>query len=168
MKMFCPKCGKGDQQPNAYCRACGDWLIDMNAAKKSGNTTKMSPEQRAQTMMIFCGLSAAFAIVVAIALLAGFAGRGGMPRAVGVGIGFSIAVVSWQIVNFLFALQFYRQFKRRKNTAFAPKEFGVRSFANNALPAADTSEIIRPAKASVTEHTTEFLESVAPRRRSDS
>jgi hypothetical protein len=25
--MFCPKCGKGDQSADSYCRSCGDFLI---------------------------------------------------------------------------------------------------------------------------------------------
>ena len=26
--MFCPKCGKGEQPPDSYCRSCGDFLDD--------------------------------------------------------------------------------------------------------------------------------------------
>ena len=26
--MFCPKCGKGEQAPDSYCRNCGEFLVD--------------------------------------------------------------------------------------------------------------------------------------------
>ena len=29
--MFCPKCGKGEQTPDSYCRSCGEFLTDFSA-----------------------------------------------------------------------------------------------------------------------------------------
>src|SRR5215208_6070116 len=29
--MFCPKCGKGEQAPDSYCRSCGEFLTDFSA-----------------------------------------------------------------------------------------------------------------------------------------
>lgn len=29
--MFCPKCGKGEQTPDSYCRSCGEFLPDFSA-----------------------------------------------------------------------------------------------------------------------------------------
>jgi uncharacterized membrane protein len=158
MKMFCPKCGKGEQTPNGYCRACGEWLVDVEAVKKSGSTIKMSPGQRAQTMMIFCAMSAVAALVIAIILLVAVVGEDEMTKSARIAVGFSIALTSWQAINFWFALQFYRQFTRRPNTDLDAKEFArAQSFAENALPAADTSQF---AQTSVVENTTELLEPV--------
>lgn len=29
--MFCPKCGKGEQAPDSYCRSCGEFLTDFSS-----------------------------------------------------------------------------------------------------------------------------------------
>ena len=29
--MFCPKCGKGEQTPDSYCRSCGEFLADFSS-----------------------------------------------------------------------------------------------------------------------------------------
>ncbi|HEX8559271.1 MAG TPA: hypothetical protein VF668_14290 [Pyrinomonadaceae bacterium] len=29
--MFCPNCGKGEQEPGSYCRSCGEFLTDLSA-----------------------------------------------------------------------------------------------------------------------------------------
>jgi len=30
MKMYCPRCGTADQEPESYCRSCGDFLLDYS------------------------------------------------------------------------------------------------------------------------------------------
>ena len=31
MKIYCPRCGTGDQEPESYCRNCGEFLLDYSA-----------------------------------------------------------------------------------------------------------------------------------------
>ena len=53
--MFCPKCGKGDQAADSYCRSCGDFLVDSTRSMSLMNRLLgiTNPEKQVKfTLMI--------------------------------------------------------------------------------------------------------------------
>lgn len=160
--MFCPKCGKGEQQTNAYCRGCGEFLQDWSKSVRLawGGAT---PAQNVLTTLFFNILSAVFALLVAVALLLTFYGQGHPPLAVPLAVSFSLCIAGWQISSFFVSLKLRRQFQRRQAAAQKFNELSILPKAtNNALPAADTANIVRPS--SITENTTDLLIPVLPER----
>lgn len=151
--MFCPKCGKGEQTANSFCRQCGEWLPDMNSVNRRG-IAKMSPAKSAKLMLIFSIMCAALALAMAIILGATFGGgKDKMIPPIAVVFVFSILIAAWQIVNSVVGFQLYQHFKRGKNNSSETNELAAPA-TPNALTAADTNQFIRP---SVVEHTTERL-----------
>jgi hypothetical protein len=157
--MFCPNCGAADQNSNAYCRRCGEWLADPKSTRSHGAKT---PEDRMKTILVFSGLNAVFALVSAIALYATYLGTPEAKWSVYLAGAFSLVIAVHQTVSFSFAFQLMQKLKRgRAGTG--------RSLESKAegdpvlLGSAETAPIINAP--SVTENTTDLLES-SPRRNS--
>lgn len=157
--MFCPKCGKGEQTPNAYCRACGEWLPDISNLHRRGGV-KLPPEKRLRIMLVFNLLSAIFALISAIALIASIIGKDEPSPGVIIGISFCFAITVWQIISFIFTFQLRQELKRRRQGfQGSNNQLGAAKPNDNALPPADTSQLVRPF-TSVTENTTLQLEQI--------
>ncbi|MEP6923631.1 MAG: hypothetical protein ABI954_04125 [Pyrinomonadaceae bacterium] len=155
--MFCPKCGKGEQIPNAYCRACGEWLPDVNNLSRHGRV-KLPPEKRLKITLIFNLLSAIFAIISAIVLITSFPDDR-LPG-VAIAIPLCLAITAWQIVGFILTFQLRQDLKRRRQGFQASSnQLNTSESSDNALPPANTSQFVRPF-ASVTENTTSLLEPI--------
>ena len=63
--MFCPKCGKGEQTPDSYCRSCGEFLTDYSAKSYLINRLLGGASPKAQIKLnlginIVTGLASAF------------------------------------------------------------------------------------------------------------
>lgn len=154
--MFCPKCGKGEQNPNVYCRQCGEWLPDMTR-----KNPPRSPQQHIQTSLVISVMTAVTAIALAIALYANYLGKENVSGLIYLTAAFLIAIAGWQISSFYSAYNVYRQFKRRAaNQESQPQQ--IKSASYNALPEGDTSQFVSPQ--SVTENTTELLEPIPSKR----
>jgi hypothetical protein len=73
--MFCPMCGTESQNPNAYCKRCGEWLPDIKT-----RTPARSVERRRNrnifTGLFMSALSTLAALFSAIALYATYLGAG--------------------------------------------------------------------------------------------
>lgn len=156
--MFCPKCGKDEQSPNAYCRACGEWLTDVNSIKRGG-AAQMSPEKSLRLILTFSVLCAVFALATALVLIITFGGgRGTMIPPIAFAMVFSFIILAWQIVIIVVVAHLLLRLKRhRAETPQSRNQIAEPNVQGNYLPAADTSQFVRPA-ASVTENTTDFLE----------
>jgi hypothetical protein len=167
MKMFCPKCGKGDQMPESYCRACGEWLPDLakRGRKSFGGD---SPEESLNISLFLSAITSIAALLLGIWLYAAYLGKPGVPGIIYVTAAFLLAIAGWQASNFYVGIKLSKNLARRRKGNFATQqnELNNASQANAGLPAADNSQFVRPV-SSVTENTTEFLEAV-PRKRTDS
>lgn len=163
--MFCSNCGKGEQTPNAYCRNCGEWLFDVNSLSKRGRRGifKQTPEKRLRMIFAINLFSAVFALAITFALIKTFA-QNATPPAIAMAIAFSVVIAAWQIVGAITAFQLRREMLRRRSQPQTNQLDGVHTTNDGALPAADTSQFVRPQRASVTESTTELLEPVLRER----
>jgi hypothetical protein len=166
--MFCPKCGKDEQMPESYCRACGEWLPDLakRGRKSFGGD---SPEESLNISLFLSAITSIAALLLAVWLYAAYFGKPGVPGIIYVTAAFLLAIAGWQASNFYISIKLRRNLARRRSRDFSAQsnELNSASQSNGALPAADTSQFVRSAAQSVTENTTELLEAV-PRKRTDS
>lgn len=150
--MFCPNCGTGDQSPNAYCKRCGQWLLDQKSVRRHTTT----PEKRLHVMTVFNALSAVFGLASTIILYASI-GTSGAKAAMFVAAAFCTVIAVHQTISFFFALELRQRLKRgRGDTSQLRGPDTERSVAS--LGSGETAEFINAR--SVTENTTELLESV--------
>ena len=158
--MFCQKCGKGEQTPESYCRACGEWLPDLSkrGRKSFGGD---SPEESLKISLVLSAMTAIVALVLAVLLYANYLGKPGVSGLIYATAAFLLAIAGWQASNFYVGLKLRRNFVRRRAGDFAPDANELREGASKAaLPAADTSKFVNRPPASVTENTTELLQPI--------
>lgn len=164
--MFCPNCGKSEQQSDTYCRQCGNFILDpsnkfypLNIFLSNGN-----PEKQIN-FSIFISL----ATVVVSGLLCGFLfgyfeahyqrtgeSTPGIIYAVYV---FLSLIILWQFLSVVISLQMKAKFKRRKEidgktSSDTPENDLPLDKTQELLPEADTRNLV---DASVTENTTRNL-----------
>jgi hypothetical protein len=162
MKMFCPKCGKGEQTPDAYCRSCGEWLPDIN--KLSRGTRRRSfggltPEQNIRTTVFLSLMSACFAVFIAVTLYGVLSGIVNSKAIIAVAAAFSLCIAGWQISNVIVAFKLRRRIVRRRED-HSQSEITLNTPSIIAsLPEADTAQFVR-SPASVTDNTTELLQPI--------
>jgi hypothetical protein len=154
--MFCPNCGAADQNSSAYCRQCGEWLVDQKAARRHGS----KPEDQMKVMLVFNGLSAVFALVSAIALYATYLGTPEAKWSVYLAGAFCSVISVHQTVSFLFAFGLRQKFKRGRGGTGRSLESKAEGRA--LLDSANTAPMINAP--SVTEKTTELLEPSPPKQ----
>jgi hypothetical protein len=106
--MFCSSCGAADQKPNAYCRRCGQWLIDPDSPRRHSSHT---PAERMKAMLVFSGVNALFALIAAISLYATYLGRPEARWSVYVAAAFCLVIAVHQTISFFFNLDLRRKFK---------------------------------------------------------
>jgi hypothetical protein len=148
--MYCPNCGNPDQNPNAYCRRCGQWLIDQ----KTGSHPRNAPEDRMKVMIVFNGLSALFALVSAIVLYATYLGKPEAKWSIYVAGAFCSVIAVHQTISFFFALSLL--LRRRQARMDAPRSAGsIEEKIVLPLGGARTEHLVD--EPSVTEKTTELL-----------
>jgi hypothetical protein len=152
--MFCPNCGAGEQQPNAFCKRCGVWLTEFRAVRRK------SPEESLKAIAILSGVGAGFMLFSTIVLYALFF-SGNKSALLGVAAAFCFAVLIYQIFNVVYSLNLRQRIKHARESADDEKQRRATDELNAAqtfasLEAANTDEIIPPP--SVTEDTTRILE----------
>jgi hypothetical protein len=160
--MFCPKCGKGEQTPDSYCRNCGDFLIDV-----TNNTLLMNrmlgisnPDKQIKFALTIDLVTAIVSGLLLFMLMGYFDGAS---KATGIpppGIVYLVYVflglVSvWQLLSFTVAATYRKKLDDRKKTALSNDPA-----ARSSLPPADETNVVN---TSITEQTTRNLENI-PRR----
>ena len=155
--MFCPKCGKADQQENSYCRGCGEFLPDLSKKNKlafGGNT----PEEQIQTNLFLNFLTALVSLVLTVLLYLIFKNRETHPI-IYVVEAFLLAMTLWQISTFYVGLKLKKNFQKRRESAVVSTENPPIQIAaagtKELLPEADFQNAVPP---SITEDTTRHLE----------
>jgi len=149
--MFCPNCGAAEQNPNAYCRQCGEWLVDQKAGRRHGTR----PEDQIKVMLVFNALSAVLALTSAIALYATYLNTPEAKWSVYVAGAFCSIIAVHQTVSFFFAFGLRRKFKRGRGVTARSSETETKAVPLLGSP--ETAPLINAP--SVTEATTELLES---------
>ena len=154
--MFCPKCGKADQQPETYCRQCGNYLNDFDKPAKKRTT----PEQHLTANTVLSLMTAVTSLTLAILLYSYYLGKPDTPAIIYATAGFLTAMTAWQIQTFWRSLLLRKHFKKQK-----PESANQLSGSNELqyVPAMLTKELLNEADLSnivsnsVTENTTKNL-----------
>ena len=155
--MFCPNCGANEQQSEAYCRSCGEWLPDLkkSVSLKFGGS---SPEENIQHSLWLSSMSAIVCIIFAVAIYVTYLGTDNGTPLIYLTAAFLLALAGWQISNVFITLKLRRHLVRRRSAKLKTNLFSVRQNSANVLPAADTSDLVY--QSSVTENTTNRLEPI--------
>ncbi len=142
--------------PNGYCRACGEFLPDFNKPKQFSLITR-TPEENVAQSIGYIIPSIIFAFLTTVIMYGTLFGWFNNQGLLYFAAACSLCILIWQIFNIFVALKLRRRFKSRKNQMRPASE--LNASGNNSLPAADTSQFVRPV-TSVTENTTSLLEPV--------
>ncbi len=154
--MFCPKCGKGEQNKKAYCRNCGEFLPDFDKINNLGFTAK-TPEENIKTSLYLSVFSSLISFIMAILLIVIHFGKESTHPIVYLSAAFFIVIGIWQIVNVSNGLHLKKQFSKRKENAETVE------LNEKFISPAKTAELLNEANLenvvpmSVTETTTKNL-----------
>ena len=152
--MFCPSCGAADQNPDAYCRRCGQWLVNVDSIQSKAIKKR---EDQMRTMVVFNALSAVLALTSAIVLYSTYLDTPEIKWSVYVAGALCSVIAVHQTISFFLALTLTARLRRRLTGS--EMETGEDFEAPAAfLTSADTARIIN--QSGVTENTTRTLEAV--------
>ena len=107
--MFCPRCGKAEQLPEAYCRQCGLFLPDLSKPAKH----ERPPEEHLKANTVLSVLTIATSFILAILLYAFFGFRENTHPLIYVVAGLLLGMGGWHIQTFIRTQQLKKQWKRR-------------------------------------------------------
>ena len=155
--MYCPSCGKSDQEKNTYCRQCGEFLPGLKSKGRSGQP--ITPDAQIKMSITFNLMSAIAGIAVGILLLVNHLDREGTHFSVFIAISLLFTISAWQIVSFFNNLKLHKRFKRqREDESEEEIHSDQQEFepikTKDLLPEANLSDVV---PASVTENTTKSL-----------
>lgn len=150
--MFCPKCGKAEQQPETYCRQCGVFLPDLSKPLKR----ESPPEEnlKANTVLSLMTVICCFVLAALLYALLGF--RENTPVMIYITAGFLIAMGCWHIQTFIRTRKLKKQWQRRTPATEIETILPVSQPASTAK-LLDTPDFRDAVPASVTESTTKHL-----------
>ena len=95
--MFCPNCGKSEQQINTYCRQCGNFLPDFDKLKKR----EISPETHFKANTVLNVMSGIVSLTLAFCFFRFFLGKQNTPPIIYITGGFLFAMFAWQVQIFI-------------------------------------------------------------------
>jgi hypothetical protein len=150
--MFCPKCGKSDQQVNSFCRNCGTFLPDFDKIKSK----EISPEQHLTANSALNIMTAVASLSLAITLYVIFWGKENTPFIIYLTAGFLTAMFFWQAQVFWRNMMLKKTLKNNKPTIETTEEQSIVKSETTAklLDQPDLSDFV---PASVAEQTTKNL-----------
>ena len=157
--MFCPKCGKGEQTPDSYCRSCGDFLV--SAAGSTSLMTRIlgisNPDKQVKFTLTIDLVTAIVSGLLLFFLMGYFDGANARTGArtppivylVYIFLGF---VSMWQLLSFTVGTAYRKKLTAAKQTALPENQSDTGS-----LPPADVKDVVAN---SITEQTTRNLDEV--------
>ena len=158
--MFCPKCGKGDQTADSYCRSCGEFLI--GPAQHSLLMNRIlgitNPEKQVKftlTIDLVTAIVSGFLLFFLMGYFDAVHDRTGAttPPIVYLVYIFLGLVSAWQLLSFTVGTTYRKKLNAAKKTL-------EQTDARPSLPEADQRNV---AANSITEQTTRNLDKL-PRR----
>jgi uncharacterized membrane protein YuzA (DUF378 family) len=158
--MFCPKCGKGDQSADSYCRSCGDFLI--GPAQHTSLMNRLlgitNPEKQVKftlTIDLVTAIVSGFLLFFLMGYFDAVHDKTGAttPPIVYLVYIFLGLVSAWQMLSFTVGTTYRKKLNAAKRTL---DQTGARP----SLPEADERNVVAN---SITEQTTRTLDKV-PRR----
>ena len=158
--MFCPKCGRADQETDSYCRSCGEFLTDLSSRPSLLNRVLgiSNPEKQLNlTLMIdlATAIVSGFLLFSMMGYLDAVEDRTGVPtsRMVYVLYVFLGLVSVWQLFSFTIGTTF-------KKKLSASRRAHLQAKSAEALPPARNKDAV---PMTITEQTTRHLEEVRRR-----
>jgi uncharacterized membrane protein YuzA (DUF378 family) len=158
--MFCPKCGKGDQSADSYCRSCGDFLI--GPAQHTSLMNRLlgitNPEKQVKftlTIDLVTAIVSGFLLFFLMGYFDAVHDKTGAttPPIVYLVYIFLGLVSAWQMLSFTVGTTYRKKLNAAKRTL-------DQTDARPPLPEADERNVVAN---SITEQTTRTLDKV-PRR----
>jgi hypothetical protein len=156
--MFCPKCGKGEQAADSYCRSCGDFLVDPsnNASLVNRILGISNPERQVKFTLTIDLVTAIVSGLLLFFLMGYFDGaykKTGIPAPPIVYLVYVFLglVSAWQLLSFTVGTTFRRKLSAGKKSSVLTEQ------ARESLPPADDKNVVAN---SITEQTTRNLDKV--------
>src|SRR5687767_3729267 len=105
--MFCPKCGKGEQVADTYCRSCGEYLVDpaSNMSLMNRILGVSNPEKQVKftlTIDLVTAIVSGFLLFFLMGYFDGMAAKTGLPTPPIVYLVYVFLglVCAWQLLSF--------------------------------------------------------------------
>ena len=158
--MFCPGCGKADQQAESYCRQCGIFLPDLTKPVKQPTP----PEQHLTANIVLSSMTivACFTLAILLYVILGF--RTETHPLIYATAGLLIAMGAWHIQTLWRAILLRKHFKKVKPPA-AETWGDAKTIGADTAKLLETPDVSDLVHSSVTEDTTRHL-SESPKRSS--
>jgi hypothetical protein len=165
--MFCSNCGNADQEPDTYCRQCGEYLVDPvgNSYFLNKVLGGATPVTQINVNLVISFLTI-FACFFLIGFLKGhydalFTRSGELPPVVIYWVYAFLGLISvWQLFSFVVGMRLRKKLSRKGNGAATERGNDDRGFdameTQELLPEADFSRDV----PSVTEEPTKILDPV--------
>jgi hypothetical protein len=115
--MFCPKCGKSDQAPEAFCRGCGTYLPDLNKPVKG----PVTPQQHVTANIVLSSMSIAAGITMAILLWTILGFRPETHPLIYVAASLFMAMAIWHVQTLWRSILLRKQIKQSRPETPKPK-----------------------------------------------
>jgi hypothetical protein len=151
--MYCPRCGKPEQVPEAFCRQCGFFLPDLSKPIKR----ELPPEDHLKANTFLNSLTIIVSFTLSILLFAIVPDKHPL---IYVTAGLLIAIGGWHIQTLIRTQMLKKQWKRR--TPLTEVQAGLpepeRAFkSTSTAKLLDQADFADTVPASVTETTTRHL-----------
>jgi len=155
--MFCPKCGRADQETDSYCRSCGEFLTDLSS--RPSLLTRVlgisNPEKQLNlTLMIdlATAIVSGFLLFSMMGYFDAVEDRTGVPtsRMVYVLYVFLGLVSVWQLFSFTIGTTFKKKLSKSRRAHLTSK-------SAQSLPPANQTDAV---PITITEQTTRKFEKV--------
>ena len=154
--MFCPRCGKAEQQPETYCRQCGLLLPDLTKPLKR----ELPPEDHLKANAVLSAMTIVASFTLSILLYAILGFRSNTHPLIYVTAGLLLAIGGWHIQTLIRTLKLKKQWQRRARLTEIQPPFPE---TQPAVKSASTAKLLDKANlgetlpVSVTENTTRHL-----------
>jgi hypothetical protein len=154
--MFCPRCGKAEQQPETYCRQCGLFLPDLTKPVKR----ELPPEDHLKANVVLSAITIIASFTLSILLYAILGFRSNTHPLIYVTASLLLGIGGWNIQTLVRTLKLKKQWQRRAPLAqIQPPLPETQPAVNSAATAKllDQANFADPLSVSVTENTTRHL-----------
>lgn len=162
--MFCPNCGKGEQEKNTFCRKCGEFLPDYESVQEG--YLVITPVRILKTNALFSLISAVLSFAMAFWLISTYINQSEVDWLKFIASQVFIVTGIWNLINYYQCKQLKKYFGRKdKEEKNSETQVALSNPAKTQelLNEADFENVV---PASVTEKTTKNLTEKVKNRKS--